>query len=968
MPHFDELHTIEQMTIDTLQQNGWMYIKAADLPRTYDSVLVEPMLRDALVRLNPCIAEEPSRADQVIYRLRSLILSARPGNLIAQNEIFKQFIFERNTFPFGKNGKAVPVRFFAMEPDELQENTYVVTDQWIYPAKDGGAKFDLVLLVNGIPLVIGEFKTPVRAAITWLDGAKDMDDYEHARPAMFVTNVFVFATEGKCYRYGSIGLPINLWNPWHTPNHKKEGTLQDVRASMRSMLTPAKLLDIFHFFTLFATNKRHEKIKLICRYQQYEAANAIVARVRAGHPKQGLIWHFQGSGKSLLMVFAALKLRMMEDLQNPTVVIIDDRLDLETQITATFQTTDIPNLASLSTKEDVERFFEQDTRKIAITTIFRFGDVDHVLNERSNIILMVDEAHRTQEGDLGARMRLALPNAFFFGLTGTPINKLDHNTFKTFGSTEDPSGYMSKYSFADSIRDHATLPLRFEPVPVELHIDKEKLESEFDALTEGLTDDQRAELSRRVNMKAIMYNRERIRKVCEHIVRHFQTKVAPNGYKGQIVVYDRECCLMYKEELDRLLPPEASTIVMDTNNDKAGRYKKYARSRDEEGKLLDTFREKTSPLKLVIVTSKLLTGFDAPILQCMYLDKPMKDHTLLQAICRVNRVYDEGKALGLVVDYIGIFDDAAKALSFDDASMKKVIENIEGIKQQLPILLAKCLSYFNGVDRTKEGWEGLIEAQEKLPDNETKDKFAADYGVLNKAWNILSPDPVLAPYRDDYLWLSRVYESVKPMDQSGALIWASLGPKTMQLIDENIEVGDADETIEAITMDPEMIERFIAQPNSEKAAKKIEIQLIAILRKKHSKKYQEIGEKLERLREQHEQRLINSVEFLRQLLELAREAARAEQEVVPKEEQDKGKAALTELFNGIRTEHTPVMVERIVNDIDGIVKLVRFDGWQNTATGQKEVQRALRKIVWQKYSIKDQDVFEKAYRYIEEYY
>ncbi|MDY4415389.1 HsdR family type I site-specific deoxyribonuclease [Selenomonas sp.] len=691
-------------------------------------------------------------------------------------------------------------------------------------------------------------------------------------------------------------------------------------------------------------------------------------RVRAGHPKQGLIWHFQGSGKSLLMVFAALKLRMMEDLQNPTVVIIDDRLDLETQITATFQTTDIPNLASLSTKEDVERFFEQDTRKIAITTIFRFGDVDHVLNERSNIILMVDEAHRTQEGDLGARMRLALPNAFFFGLTGTPINKLDHNTFKTFGSTEDPSGYMSKYSFADSIRDHATLPLRFEPVPVELHIDKEKLETEFDALTEGLTDDQRAELSRRVNMKAIMYNRERIRKVCEHIVRHFQTKVAPNGYKGQIVVYDRECCLMYKEELDRLLPPEASTIVMDTNNDKAGRYKKYARSRDEEGKLLDTFREKTSPLKLVIVTSKLLTGFDAPILQCMYLDKPMKDHTLLQAICRVNRVYDEGKALGLVVDYIGIFDDAAKALSFDDASMKKVIENIEGIKQQLPILLAKCLSYFNGVDRTKEGWEGLIEAQEKLPDNETKDKFAADYGVLNKAWNILSPDPVLAPYRDDYLWLSRVYESVKPMDQSGALIWASLGPKTMQLIDENIEVGDADETIEAITMDPEMIERFIAQPNSEKAAKKIEIQLIAILRKKHSKKYQEIGEKLERLREQHEQRLINSVEFLRQLLELAREAARAEQEVVPKEEQDKGKAALTELFNGIRTEHTPVMVERIVSDIDGIVKLVRFDGWQNTATGQKEVQRALRKIVWQKYSIKDQDVFEKAYRYIEEYY
>ena len=458
----------------------------------------------------------------------------------------------------------------------------------------------------------------------------------------------------------------------------------------------------------------------------------IVERVKENKIKQGLIWHFQGSGKSLLMVFAAQKLRMMPELQNPTVVIVDDRIDLETQITGDFNAADIPNLQSLATKEALMNFFEQDMRKIAITTVFRFGDVEKALNMRDNIILMVDEAHRTQEGDLGEKMRLALPNAFFFGLTGTPINRLDKNTFKTFGAIEDKSGYMSKYSFSDSIRDKATLPLNFEPVPIDLHVDKDSLNQAFDELAEGLSDENKGELSKNVTMKAIMYSRKRIRKVCEHIVNHYKTKIEPNGYKAQIVVYDRECCLMYKEELDKLLPEEASTIVMHTINDKEDRYKKYRRNRDQEAKVLDQFRDKDHPLKLVIVTAKLLTGFDAPILQVMYLDKPMKDHNLLQAICRVNRTYDEGKTSGLIVDYIGIFDNVAKALNFDEAGMKKVITNIEEVKKQVPALMRKCLSYFMGVDRTVEGWEGLLAAQECLPNNKVKDEFAADYRVLDR--------------------------------------------------------------------------------------------------------------------------------------------------------------------------------------------------------------------------------------------
>lgn len=963
--------TLEQMLISTLQKNGWTYIPAEKMPRQDSDVMVESMVKAALIRINPEIAAEPSRADEVIYKLRSLILSVQPHNLIAQNERFKKLIFEENSFPFGKDGRMVPIRFFGtMTRENLALNEYVVTNQWSFPTKEGGKRLDLVLLVNGFPLGIGELKTPFRDCITWLDGAQDIADYEKSIPQMFVTNVFNFASEGKCYRYGSINMPVGMWGPWHSADDKSEGTLASVQRSVVDMVTPEKIMDIFQFFTMFATDKKYRKYKIICRYQQYEGANLIVERVKAGYPKKGLIWHFQGSGKSLLMVFAAYKLRMLPELKNPSVVIVDDRLDLETQITATFNASDIPNMATARTKDELIKFFKGDMRKILITTIFRFGDVDSCLNESSNIILMVDEAHRTQEGDLGEKMRVALPNAFFFGLTGTPINRIDKNTFRTFGASEDTSGYMSRYSFSDSIRDGATLPLKFEAVPVELHVDKDKINEEFELLTAELSTEDKAELSRRVNMKAIMYDRARIRKVCEHIAKHYREKIEPNGYKGQVVVYDRECCLMYKEELDKLLGPEASTIVMDTNNDKADRYKAYRRDRDEEAKVLDYYRDPHSPLKLVIVTAKLLTGFDAPILQVMYLDKPLKDHNLLQAICRTNRTYDEGKNFGLIVDYIGIFDNVATALNFDEESMKKVITNINEVKEKLPTLIGDCMQFFEGIPTDKNDWEVLLEAQERLPDDNAKDKFAAYFRVLSRAWEALSPDPILSVYQQEYKWLAKIYQSVRPTDERGALVWAAFGAKTMELVHQNITVGEADDTQDIITMDAELIDDFIkAQKDLTKTTKRIEINLVAIIqRHSNDPKYIALGEKLEKLRDQHKQGLIGSIEFLKMLLALAREAVQAEREVVPEEEIDRGKAALTELFNGVKNEKTPIIVERVVNDIDGIVKIVRFAGWQNTTEGKKEVKKALRSIIWIKYKIKDQDVFDKAYDYIEQYY
>ena len=961
---------VEDMMIAAGKANGWTYIGADALPRKESEVMVESMVKAALIRLNPCIAEKPENADTVIYRLRALISTVQPHDLVTQNERFKKLVFEENSFPFDKDGRSISIRFF--DYDNPDNNEFVITNQWVYPQAHGGKRLDIVLLINGFPVAIGEMKSPVRPSISWVDGAEDILKYEKSIPQMFVTNIFNFATDGKSYRYGSIGAPVTLWGPWYAGIAHEEGDFLKVQNSFSSMLRHEVILDLFRYFTLFYTDKHNRKIKIVCRYQQYEGANLIVNRVKAGYPKKGLIWHFQGSGKSLLMVFAAQKLRMMKELNAPTVIIVNDRIDLSGQIFGTFSMADVPNLVPADTCAELTKLLKADSRKVIITKIFEFAKVTEPLNYRDNIILMVDEAHRTQEGDLGVRMREALPNAFFFGLTGTPINKLDKNTFATFGATEDRSGYMSRYSFADSVNDKATLPLHFEPVPVKLHVNQEAIDEAFIAIADqaGLTEEERSNVAQRVRMAAIMKDPERIKAVCAHIAEHFMTNVNPNGFKAQVVCYDRECCVLYKKELDKLLGEATSTIVMDTNNDKADEYKQWRRSRDEEAKVLDDFRDPKNPLQIVIVTSKLLTGFDAPILQVMYLDKPMKDHTLLQAICRTNRVYGQDKSYGLIVDYIGIFDDVAKALAFDAESVQKIITNIEQVKGMVAGFIAECIAFFPGVDRTKDDWEALVDAQACLPTDEDRDKFGAAYRRVNRVWNALSPDACLNPYKLDYRWLSKVYDSIRPTDERGKLIWAALGPKTLELIHENVSVESVEKDEDILELDSEIIQKFIDGDTSQKKkTKKLEIDLRAlILKHPNDPRFIKLGERLEKLREEHEAGLMNSIEFLKALLALAKEAAQMEQEVVPEEEQDKGKAMLTRLFERVRNDNTPVIVERIVADIDGIVRFVRFPGWQNTSTGRKEVSKNLRDVILRKYRIKDVAVFNEAYGYVEQYY
>ena len=868
---FTELNSVEYFIIHTLSGVnlnaggvtearaaygvGWEYQSSQAISRGVNEVLVEAELRAALIRLNPEIAARPERADEVIYKLRAILISVNQVGLVKANEEFFKWLTNEKTMPFGENNRHVPVRLVDFK--DHKKNSYVITNQFRIHHRETKIP-DIVLLLNGIPVVVGEAKTPIRPSVSWLDGAHEIHDvYENAAPMLFVPNILSFATEGKQLYYGAIRSPLEQWSPWRVEGNSIDncqlsidnyqldspleggrgvlqgGVLSDVGAQLADLLSPERLLDILQNFCLFTSNKKKQRAKVIPRFQQYEGANKIVRRVIAGRIKKGLIWHFQGSGKSLLMVFAAQKLRRSPQLKSPTVIILVDRIDLDTQISATFNAADVPNVETTDSINQLQTLLDRDTRKILIATIHKFRDAPPDMNRRDNIIVLVDEAHRTQEGDLGRQMRAALPNAFLFGFTGTPVNKADKNTFWAFGSEEDQGGYMSRYTFHESIRDGATLPLHFEPRLIDVHLDKAAIDEAFEQFKEeaALNDEEADALNKRTaKMSAFLKSPERVAKIVKDIAAHFKEKVEPHGLKAMIVTPDRHACVQYKAELDTYFPPEASAVVISTSaNDDLEFKQQWSLDKSQQEKITDAFNDPQSPLKFLIVTAKLLTGFDAPVLHTMYLDKSLKDHTLLQAVCRTNRLFPN-KHYGRIVDYFGVFDDAAKALQFDEESVKQVITNLARLRDKLPEAVHTALAHFDGVDRTLEGFEGLEAAQNAINSDEKRDAFARDYVYLAKLWESLSPDRVLDPYTREYRWLSQVYQSVKPAsDNIGKLLWFALGAQTTKLIHDNVHVGDVHQ-LDEFVLDADVIEDIFTHPDP-RQIKQLEKGLIARFKK-----------------------------------------------------------------------------------------------------------------------------------------
>lgn len=950
----------------------WEYVPAEVLSRDSSEVLLEKELKESLIHLNPSIRQNPDYANEVIRKLRSIIIAVSNVGLVRANEEFARWLRNEYTMPFGKDGEHVKVRLLDFK--DFHNNSYIITNQFRIKGREAKIP-DIVMFINGIPVVVGEVKTPVRPAVSWLDGAHDIHEtYEPSVPQLFVPNILSFASEGKELYIGAVRTSLDFWSPWRIEETKDElhkiVGLDDIAEQVSHLLKPATLLDILQYYSVYGTNKEKKKIKIICRYQQYEGANAIVRRVLEGKIKKGLIWHFQGSGKSLLMLFAARKLRRQAALGNPTVLIVVDRTDLDTQITTSFESADVANFVTTDSIKDLNKLLEKDTRKIIVTTIHKFRDATPDMNQRDNIIVLVDEAHRTQEGNLGRQMRAALPNAFLFGLTGTPINKADKNTFWAFGAIEDDGGYMSRYTFQDSIRDKATLPLHFEPRLPNYHIKKQELEAAFEELTKDLDDIDRNKLSQQAaKMSVFLKSPKRVATIVNDIVHHYRQHVEPEGFKAMIVTPDRYACVQYKEALDELLPPESSAVVMSTSaKDDYDFKQKWGIDKDQQEKILEAFNKKDNPLKFLIVTAKLLTGFDAPVLQTMYLDKALKDHTLLQAICRTNRLFPN-KNFGRIVDYFGVFDDTAQALVFDEATMKTVITNLQELRNKVPECIEACLSHFEGVDRTLEGFEGLQAAQNAIPNNEKRDAFAKDFSILSKLWEALSPDDVLNSYQRDYKWLSQVYTSVKPSsDDHGRLLWHALGAQTTKLIHDHIHVDGINTDMEEMRLDEEVIEQLMHKKNPKEAERVVRLLSHRFRGHPGDPIFKALSERLENLRDKAEKGLLTSIEFIQKLCELAKDTLTAEKEIITKQVQKTAKSALTELFLEMRTDKTPAIVERIVNDIDSIVKIVRYDGWQTSIRGEQEVQKQLRKTLL-KYGLhKEQELFDRAYGYIKEYY
>jgi type I restriction enzyme, R subunit len=983
---FNELNSVEHFIInqlsgvnlneetpsELLKEYKWEYKSSNQLNRSNKDALIESELIDSLIRLNPEINQNPNFADEVIYKLRAILISVNQTGLVKANEEFHKWLRGDKSMPFGENNSHVPVNL--IDFDDLSNNTYIITNQFKIRQQETKIP-DIVMFINGMPIVIGEAKTPVRPSVSWLDGAHEVHDiYENAIPQLFVPNILSFATEGKELFYGSIRAPLEHWAPWRIDsgdNIVKKLGLSSIGEELVDLLSPERLLDILKNFSLFTTNKKRQRIKIICRFQQYEGANKIVDRVTKGDVKKGLIWHFQGSGKSLLMVFAAQKLRKAAELKSPTVIVLVDRVDLDAQISSTFNAADVPNIESTNSIGELQKLLQQDTRKIIISTIFKFRDAKPNMNIRDNIIVLVDEAHRTQEGDLGRQMRASLPNAFLFGLTGTPINKVDKNTFWAFGAESDQGGYLSRYTFQESLRDKATLQLHFEPRLVDIHIDKESMDKAiadyYDSV--ALSDEEADKLNKKsAAMSVFLKAPERVAKIVEDIANHFQEKVDPHGFKAMIVAPDRYGCVQYKEELDKHLPEEASAVVISTTANDALEFKqKWGIDRGAQEKIIEQFNDARSNLKFIIVTAKLLTGFDAPILQTMYLDKSLKDHTLIQAICRTNRLYP-GKHFGRIVDYFGAFDDVTKTLNFDEKGIKAVITNLTELRDELPIALEATLNHFKGVDRTIEGWEGLEAAQNAIDDDDKKDAFAKDYKHLSELWEALSPDKILDLYNSDYRWLSQVYQSVRPSsDNIGKLLWYSLGAKTTELIHKYINTGGLHK-LEEYVLDEDVIESAVENPSIEEG-KKIEKALVNRLNKKNSNpKFKALSDRLEDLRDRAEQGLIDSIAFVKELCSIAKDTLQAEKDDTQARLDKSPKVALTELFLELKTDATPEIVARLVKDIDTIVRAISFPGWQNTNQGQREVKQSLRKTLLKYRLHTNQELFDRAYEYIEEYY
>ena len=782
MTRLSEKRDVQEELIHHLTGIGWRYLPPGDVDVLRGGDRREPFLpeiaRRQLIALNPGLVGE-TNVDHVLRRLRLI-----PANMEG-NERFLNAL--RGRWTVYDEGQKRERNLALIDYDDLEANEFAFTQE--LPVEDRGPRrLDMVLYLNGLPVAVIENKSPT-VPQPELEAFDQVQHVYTAEIPEFCKFPQVFAACDARIHYGA------TWNDSLKAFYRwvAEGKDYGLERLGKTLFDPQNILRMIRDYVLFFRTDDQTQ-KYILRPHQMRATERIVQRVATGEAKTGLIWHTQGSGKSLTMIVAAHRLRRLPKLENPTILIVVDRRELEAQMVQNLEAFGFPAVVRAESKSHLRRLLRSDYRGLIVTLIHKFDRIPGDVNRRRNVVVLIDEAHRSQESDLGVYMRAALPNAVYFGFTGTPVDrgKVGRGTFATFGGP-DPGGYLDKYGIDESIEDKATVRLYYTLAPSELHIDRETLEEEFFRAVEeaGIASIEQLNqlLQKAEKLKAVLKAPKRVEAIAQHVAEHYRTNVEPRGFKAFLVTIDREACALYKEALDRYLPEAYSQPVYTPNHKDPELLRRYHLSDDEEKQARKAFRDADKEPKILIVTEKLLTGYDAPVLYAMYLDKPLKDHTLLQAIARVNRPYP-GKESGLIVDYVGILENLQRALAFDADAVGRALIDLQALREQFAVLIAeieRALAPLR-LDVERGRVERIIEHFfEPAP----REAFMEQCKTLQTAYEILAPDPFLRDYLDRYALIAQVYqvlyEYFDPEAQKRRIQYDLL-EKTDSLIRERVEV------------------------------------------------------------------------------------------------------------------------------------------------------------------------------------
>lgn len=693
MPKIITESEVEQAALGILAELGYKVINGQEIApdgekperKSYSDVVLVERLKNAIDKLNPDVPKEAR--EEALKK----VLRTESQDLVINNYNFHKMLFDGVDVEYRRrDGSIKGDKVWLFDFKNSKNNEFLAINQFTIIENNTNRRPDIILFVNGLPLVVIELKNPADENATIESAFNQLQTYKEQIPSVFNYNEILAISDGLYARAGTITSNKEWFMPWKSIGDSKPSKMTELEILIRGMFEKETLLDIVRHFIVFEKDKKLSK--KLAAYHQYNAANkAFESTISAakGNRKAGIVWHTQGSGKSLTMVFYAGKLVL--ELDNPTIVVLTDRNDLDDQLFGTFsKCSDIIRQAPVQadSREKLRELLKVSSGGIVFTTIQKFfpeetREEHPLLSERKNIIVIADEAHRSQYGfkakilekedkvlltyGFAKYLRDALPNASFIGFTGTPIEKVDKSTPAVFGK------YVDVYDIEQAVKDGATVRILFESRLAKLELKPEerpKIDKDFEEITEREEVERKEILkSKWARLEKVVGSEERIRRIAKDIVQHFESRLEVLDGKGMIVCMSRRICVELYNEIIKLRPEWHSKnddkgiikVVMTGSASDPTEWQGHIRNKLRRKAIGDRMRDSQDPLKLVIVRDMFLTGFDAPSLHTMYIDKPMQGHGLMQAIARVNRVYKDKKG-GLIVDYIGIGVELKKAL------------------------------------------------------------------------------------------------------------------------------------------------------------------------------------------------------------------------------------------------------------------------------------------------------------------